>query len=51
MKIIWNGEADLANKIFGDNYGIDWTYVSKHSDDIKVYGRLIKIGDEINYIK
>lgn len=22
----WKGDADTANKLFGDNYGVDWSY-------------------------
>jgi len=22
----WEGDTDTANKLFGDNYGIDWTF-------------------------
>ena len=43
----WNGSSDLANKMFGENFGVDWYYVSKESSDIMVKGRLIKVGDLI----
>ena len=46
-KLKWDGNADLANKVFGDGYGTDWEYTSRESQDIIVNGKTIKVGDEI----
>lgn len=24
--VIWNGDADVANRYFGESYGVDWVY-------------------------
>ncbi len=48
-KIKWNGEADLANRVFGERYGIDWEYVSKQSPNIKVNGVVINVGEDIEH--
>ncbi len=45
--MIWNGDATLANQLYGESYGVDWAYVTKEDLDIVVDGRLIKIGEEI----
>lgn len=45
-RFIWDGDADKANKIFGENYGIDWEYVPGCLD-IKVNGKIYKIGDGV----
>jgi hypothetical protein len=26
MRFNWHGDADEANKIFGENYGVDWSF-------------------------
>lgn len=44
--IVWDGSSDLANKIFGENYGVDWSYL-ENSTSIKVKERIIQVGDEI----
>jgi hypothetical protein len=48
--IIWNGDASLANNIFGERFGVDWEYTEKGSNDIKVNGKVIKVGDPIGEI-
>ena len=45
-KTIWDGDATLANWIFGESYGVDWQYMP-NSADIQVGNRIIKIGEEI----
>lgn len=46
-KQVWNGDADLANGVFGENYGIDWEYLPG-SQSIKLAGgRILNIGDTI----
>ena len=46
-KLKWNGDADLANQNYGENYGIDWRYVSKESSSIIVDGKTIEVGQEM----
>ena len=46
-KVKWDGSAELANKIFGERYGVDWEYISKESTDIVVNGKIIKVGDNL----
>ncbi len=47
--VIWTGSAGLANDIFGESYGVDWSYAIKGSQDIRVKGKLIKVGETITY--
>jgi len=47
--VIWTGSAGLANDIFGEGYGVDWGYAIKGSQDIRVKGKLIKVGETITY--
>ena len=47
MKITWNGDANLANNIFGERYGYDWKYVSQKSSDIIVKRKIIRVGEAI----
>lgn len=44
---IWDGSASLANYRYGKSYGKDWEYVSAESQDIKVDGKIVKIGDKM----
>jgi integrase len=30
----WDGNADLANEVFGENYGVDWEYAAQGSSAI-----------------
>lgn len=30
-RFCWDGDADEANKLFGENYGVDWSYDSKNT--------------------
>lgn len=47
--LIWDGDSDKANKVFGERYGKDWAYLSGNKEgDIVVNGNIIKIGDEIS---
>lgn len=48
-QIMWDGEADTANKTFGESYGIDWEYLP-NSQDIKVKDQIIKVGDIITLL-
>lgn len=40
----WNGNADLANKYYGESYGYDWEYVSKKSSNIIINDKVIYVG-------
>ena len=51
VAIAWDGSADLANRMLGENYGFDWKYVAGESGDIIWCGRVIKIGDAMPVIK
>jgi hypothetical protein len=32
--IVWDGDCDVANRVLGERYGVDWEYVSADSLDI-----------------
>lgn len=47
MNIIWNGDSGLANKLFGESYGIDWIYIENSSSIVLKCGKVLNIGDSI----
>lgn len=46
-KLIWDGNAETANTIFGEAYGLYWQYVTSESQAIKVGDNIYNVGDEI----
>jgi hypothetical protein len=47
----WDGNADTANELLGENYGVDWWYAEQGSSAIVVPAsdgsRRIEVGDQI----
>ena len=40
----WAGDSGLANRLFGESYGVDWQYV-EGSQDVIVKGVMLRAGD------
>ena len=48
-QVKWTGDAALANKLFGDNYGVDWVYEDNETKtgSIVVANIIYEVGDTI----
>jgi hypothetical protein len=48
----WDGNADTANELFGENYGVDWWYAAQGSSATVIStpdgSRRIEVGDLVN---
>lgn len=34
QEYIWDGSANTGNELFGERFGVDWSYVGRDSSDI-----------------
>jgi hypothetical protein len=49
--IRWDGNADTANELLGESYGVDWEYATKGSSAIVIPTpdgpRRVEVGDRL----